>query len=340
MGKLKKNIKINRLQFLLIILIIIVIELYFILNCQFNLSQTISLYTKAITKQINVDDELETNEKLMGITDVYGQGVIMSILDGSDMIHQEDMIILLDELRNCGSEAISINDVRITNSTYLYCDGSVILIDGQKIGNPFTIKAIGNSETIYGALTRNKGYVSTLKDDGIEINIEQNDNIEIYKTQKTELLNYNDGKTKVAALKTSNDLIGKSDLQGKGIQIIIHEDKTKLSALSFLQIVNDLRTAGATAIAINGNRITNATDIMDISNTYVLVNSISIKGPFIIEAIGDIEKLEENIFYENSYITKIRSKGNSVEVYESSRILINKYEQKRDKDKMSIAYLK
>ena len=66
----------------------------------------------------------------------------------------------------------------------MYCDGSVILIDGEKIGNPFTIKAIGNSEVIYGALNRNKGYISTLKKDGIEINMNADQIVNEYLREK------------------------------------------------------------------------------------------------------------------------------------------------------------
>ena len=55
-----------------------------------------------------MNEEISNNEILMGITDVTGEGIIINILDGSDLIHQEDLIILLDELKNAGSQAISI----------------------------------------------------------------------------------------------------------------------------------------------------------------------------------------------------------------------------------------
>ena len=336
---MKRNIKINRLQLFLIILIIILLETFIIVNFSTDINQNLDIFYKVISKKINLDEEISNNEILMGITDVIGEGIIINILDGSDLIHQEDLIILLDELKNAGSQAISINDIRITNQSYLYCDGSVILIDEEKIGNPFTIKAIGNIDTIYGALTRNKGYISTLQKDGIEISIEKSENTKILKTNNLELLNYAENKTKIGTLKTSNQLIGKSKMQGKGLEIIIYGNSSKLTALSFLQITNDLRVGGAKAISINGNRITNLTDIMDISNTYVLVNSVPISAPYIIDVIGNQKDLEENLNYNNSYLNKIKNKGNTVEIYESNRLVIDKYEQKRDKNKMNFEYL-
>ena len=276
----------------------------------------------------------------MGITDVKGEGITINILDGKDLIHQEDLIILIDELKNSGSQAISINDQRIINSTYIYCDGSVILIDGVKIGNPFTIKAIGNSETIYGALTRNKGYVETLEKAGIEIKIEKSDEIAIAKTNKNITSEYSLDSNKIERLYSSNKIVGKSSVIGEGLEIIIEETESKLTALSFLQIVNDLNSAGAKAISINGQRITNMTDMMDISGTYILINSNPIKAPYIIDVIGNQEKIENTLNYNNSYITKIKSKGNNVDIYRIKNIKIDEYVQKRDQNKMLSDYLK
>lgn len=337
---MKRNIKINRLQLLVIILIIIVLETFIIINFSTDINQNLNIFYKTISKTINLNEEISNNEILMGITNVTGEGIIINILDGSDLIHQEDLIILLDELKNAGSQAISINDIRITNQSYLYCDGSVILLDGEKIGNPFTIKAIGNIDTIYGALTRNKGYISILEKDGLKITIEKNENIEISKTNNLELLNYAKNKTKIGKLKISNQLIGKSNIQGNGLEIVIHENGSKLTALSFLQIINDLRVGGAKAISINENRITNLTDIMDINNNYILVNSIPISEPYVIKVIGNQKDLEENLNYNNSYLNKIKNKENKVEIYENNRLIIKQYQQKRDKDKMNFEYLK
>lgn len=334
---MKKNNGITLIRLILIILVVLCFVIYLFST---DIYQNVEIAYKTVTKQINLDEEIKKNEILMGITDVKGEGIIINILDGNDLIHQEDLIIMVDELKNAGSQAISINGIRITNSTYIYCDGTVILIDNEKIGNPFTIKAIGNSETIYGALNRNKGYISTLRNDGIEINLEKSDNIEIAKTKNISLLDYGLNKTKIGKLKKSNQIIGKEMIKGKGMDIVIVENKTKLTALSFMQIVNDLQSAGATAISINGQRVTSMTDFMDISQKYVLINSIPINGPYIISVIGNQSKIDEALNYSNSYINKIREKENIVEIYKGFNIKVEKYEQKKDKNKMDISYLK
>ena len=231
---MKNNKGLSLTKLIVIVLILLVVVSFIIINFNTDISQCISIFNQMITGQINVEEEIAENEILLGVTDVKGEGIVISILDGKDLIHQEDLIIMIDELKNAGAQAISINDQRITNSTYLYCDGSVILIDGEKIGNPFTIKAIGNSETIYGAITRNKGYISVLKKDELEINIEQSKDVEIVKTKNKNLLNYGENKSNIEKLKISNQLIGKADMRNSGIEIEIKETKAKLSALSFL----------------------------------------------------------------------------------------------------------
>lgn len=336
---MKNNKGITIIKFIIILFIIITLITVVLAYFQ-EIQQKTDIVYKAITKRIDISKEIAENEKLMGITDVKGEGITINILDGKDLIHQEDLIILIDELKNSGSQAISINDQRIINSTYIYCDGSVILIDGVKIGNPFTIKAIGNSETIYGALTRNKGYVETLKKAGIEIKIEKSDEIAIAKTNKNITSEYSLDSNKIERLYSSNKIVGKSSVIGKGLEIIIEETESKLTALSFLQIVNDLNSAGAKAISINGQRITNMTDMMDISGTYILINSNPIKAPYIIDVIGNQEKIENTLNYNNSYITKIKSKGNNVDIYRIKNIKIDEYVQKRDQNKMLSDYLK
>lgn len=124
------------------------------------------------------------------------------------------------------------------------------------------------------------------------------------------------------------------------MEILIEENKTKLTALSFLQIVNDLNSAGAKAIAINGQRVVNMTDMMDISEKYVLINSVPVDGPYIIDVIGNQNEIVKTLEYNNSYISKIKEKGNSIEINKILNLKIEKYQTKRDQNKMLVDYLK
>ena len=54
----------------------------------------------------------------MGLTDVTGEGVILTLTDTEDALYTytaDDLIQLINELKYAGAEAISINDNRIIN---------------------------------------------------------------------------------------------------------------------------------------------------------------------------------------------------------------------------------
>lgn len=124
-------------------------------------------------------EELKKYNQLLGITDVSGEGIIMTVTDSTQstsaidmnnlIIHDSDLRSLVNELSNAGAEAISINDERIVSTTSITCAGNVISINGNKVGSPFIIKAIGNQASLYGAITRAGGYTYSLKARSIQV---------------------------------------------------------------------------------------------------------------------------------------------------------------------------
>lgn len=134
-------------------------------------------------------DILKENNKLLGLTDVSGEGIILTVSDGQEnskmdnislyLVHDGDLREIINELANAGAEAISVNDQRIVNSTCIVCVGNVISINGEKVGSPFVIKAIGNPERLYG-INRPGAYISYMKDyTGVEL--KKSNNITIKK---------------------------------------------------------------------------------------------------------------------------------------------------------------
>ena len=289
----------------------------------------------------NIEEQISSKEVLLGTTNVHGEGIIININDGNDLIHQEDIVILLDELKNAGAEAISVNEQRIVSNTYVYCDGSVILIDGVKIGNPFVIKAIGDSQTIYGAITRDKGYVATLIKDGIQVDVQKSEDLEISKTNKTIMQNVVNERNSVKKLKKIDKLIGNLSVSGSGVEITIDTSKTSdITAITLLQLINDLNSAGAEAISINDNRIVNMTDLMDINKEYILVDSNCVSSPYVIKAIGNISKLRETMNLENSTISKLRRSGKNIEEKYKTYLKIDEYTVSRGQNKLLQKYIK
>lgn len=142
-----------------------------------------------------IEQEIKSNNLSLGLTDVEGSGVEITLKDNSEvtaeslstldsieyyLVHAMDIRSLINELKNAGAEAISINEQRIISTSAVTCEGNVIKINGEKIGSPFTIKAIGSPELLYG-LARPGGYIELLNDTGVIVEINKSNSIEIPK---------------------------------------------------------------------------------------------------------------------------------------------------------------
>ncbi len=332
----------NEVKFICILIVFTILfyifSSYFRVNI-YDFSTKIQTFFSSRNGQIDINSNLQSNEMLLGLYDVTGEGIVIDINDGKDLIHQEDVIIMLDELKNAGAEAICVNNIRITSKSYLYCDGSVILLDGVKIGNPFCIKAIGNSEVLYGAICRNKGYINTLRDDGISIDVNTNENITMSKTNLEIIKDYDKYSTLDKYI-LSNKYVGKSNFYGSGLNIVIEPPKdSDLTAVTLLQLINDLNSAGANAININNQRIVCMSDIMDINSEYVLVNSIPISAPYTVNVIGNTSKLLEGLSLENSTISKLYNRNYNIEINSCNFINLQKYSKGRAQDKLIYNYM-
>ena len=128
---------------------------------------------------------------MIGLSEVTGPGVIItlsdstrdakSVLNASELIvHDGDVLSVINELKNAGAEAISINDQRLVPTSSIVCGGNIIEINGEKVGAPFEIKAIGLPEQL-AALSRPGGYLEILKNATVGVELKKSNNITIPK---------------------------------------------------------------------------------------------------------------------------------------------------------------
>ena len=123
-------------------------------------------------------EELKKDNAILGLNDVTGEGIIVTLDDnknasvssvtaGDDisnyLVHEIDLLKIVNELKNAGAIAISINDQRVVSTTSIQCGGAIININGERVGSPFTIKAIGLPENLAN-LDRPQGYLDILRD--------------------------------------------------------------------------------------------------------------------------------------------------------------------------------
>ena len=133
------------------------------------------------------EESITEGNKMIGLTEVNGPGVTVTLTDSkkdissslnpSDLVvHDLDVLSVINELKNAGAEAIAINDQRLTPNSGIICGGNIIDINGEKVGAPFIIKAIGLPEQL-AALNRPGGYLATLKEYNIGVEFKKSNNI-------------------------------------------------------------------------------------------------------------------------------------------------------------------
>lgn len=143
----------------------------------------------------SLEEQIKKENTLLGFTDVTGPGVTITVTDanitsnnslGSLMdpynliVHDIDILGIVNELKNAGAEAIEVNGQRIVNTSAIVCDGNVISINGEKVSSTFIINAIGLPERM-STLTRSGGYLNRLEDYYIKTTFKKVDKITIPK---------------------------------------------------------------------------------------------------------------------------------------------------------------
>lgn len=138
---------------------------------------------------VEKQEELKRINTYLGLTDVKGEGIIITLRDNTnsmlgiaaDLVHDSDLRSIVNELKNNGAEAISINGQRIVPSTAITCAGTVIQVNNEIVGSPFVIKVIGDQNMINN-ITRPGGFIYTLVEEyGINVKTEKSDEIKIDK---------------------------------------------------------------------------------------------------------------------------------------------------------------
>lgn len=121
-------------------------------------------------------------------------------------------------------------------------------------------------------------------------------------------------------------LLGETDVKGPGIIVTISEEEIeddKITYEDLLYIVNELKSAGAEAISINGNRVINTTDIVELS--YIRINSKNVLAPYTIKAIGNQTYLESALLGVGGYADELKKWGFTIEIERSEEVTIEAY---------------
>jgi len=133
-------------------------------------------------------DKNTYNQMLAGTVDIKGPGVVVTLSDSdspkydqASLVHDADIIRVVNQLQFAGAEAISINGERLIATSSIYVAGTSILINGNLYSSPFVIKAIGDSNMMSTNLQLKGGIAELLREYGIKITIKESRNLSIPK---------------------------------------------------------------------------------------------------------------------------------------------------------------
>ena len=157
-----------------------------------NLKEKIKEYDETLNNSQKAEEllnsELKEYEEKIGLTDVTGSGVVITLTDTSDQSYSySNLVDYINELRYAGATAISINDYRVISTTEIVeiSKKYILLNTDQRVSSPYVIKAIGDKDKILEVFNlKDEGYIDLYRDAGYTVSIEGRDDITVKKYDK------------------------------------------------------------------------------------------------------------------------------------------------------------
>lgn len=117
-------------------------------------------------------------------------------------------------------------------------------------------------------------------------------------------------------------LAGTSGAKGPGVEVVIDDPSKDLDASQLLDAVEELRDAGAEAIAINGvARVVAQTYFLD-ADEEIRVDGRELKRPYRIEAIGNAATLSGAVRFPGGLMDTITNRGGTATVTKKDKVTI------------------
>lgn len=133
-----------------------------------------------------LSEEMKKLQALLGLTPVKGAGISIRLSDNPDaakaagpdagpflpgIVHDFDLLQVVNELRSAKAEAIAINGIRVTGFTPIRCVGPTIYVNYEPKPAPFVVEAIGNPEELKSALSMPGGILENLKNQTLGVRV-------------------------------------------------------------------------------------------------------------------------------------------------------------------------
>jgi uncharacterized protein YlxW (UPF0749 family) len=99
---------------------------------------------------------------LAGTVAATGSGIELTVNDPEHAVTADVLLDVMQELRDAGAEAMQVNDVRLTASSWFSDAGSGVLADGAPLRAPYVFRAIGEPHTLADAMEIPGGVIDSV----------------------------------------------------------------------------------------------------------------------------------------------------------------------------------
>ncbi|MDN5326119.1 MAG: hypothetical protein PWP41_815 [Moorella sp. (in: firmicutes)] len=138
--------------------------------------------------------EIDNLRLTAGLIAVTGPGITVTLDDNSAgaeaaqksspatykpddyIIHDKNVLYMVNELKAAGAEAIAVNGQRIVANSDIRCVGTVIMVNSTRLAPPYIIQAIGNPDKLEAAALGAEEFVF-LKSRDFPVKVNKNDSL-------------------------------------------------------------------------------------------------------------------------------------------------------------------
>ncbi len=154
-----------------------------------SLLEEVQSLRKSSNKEV-LSKEIENVKMGAGVTPLKGPGIVVTIDDSKRqsktgenpnlyLIHDDDILKVINELWAASAEAVSINEQRLIASSEIRCAGPTLSVNNTRYSPPYEITAIGDPKNLENALKMRGGVVETLQFWGIQVSIKKLDEVNV-----------------------------------------------------------------------------------------------------------------------------------------------------------------
>lgn len=130
--------------------------------------------------------QVEELRVVLGLVPVEGPGVAVQVAEmprlptqGPVAVQYQDLVVLANELWAAGAEAVAVNGQRLVATSGFSQVGGTILVNLRRLSPPYLLEAVGDPDTLEGALNIRGGVVEALRGLGLNVRVERRDRVRL-----------------------------------------------------------------------------------------------------------------------------------------------------------------